>query len=592
MHLFTLVDSFHKTCKDIPDKIAYRYKEENKWHAITWQQQFEACRKISKSLIALGVSKGAKINILAQTSLEWVQCDLGILACGAVSVGVYPSSLAADCRYIIDHCGAEIIFVDQQEQVEKILEVRNDLPALKHIILMNMDAPATTDALAWQDFLEMGAEVSDGILEERKKNIHPDDMAFIVYTSGTTGQPKGVMLSHHATLFTYIAAMNSCHLLNHYETLLFLPLAHVYARGFIYLCIVKGITTAFVENVNTVGDNLKEIKPHFFVSVPRVFEKIQEKIITEVQAGSPLKKKVFNLGLKLGLQKSKLLQQKETVPNLLLFKCAFFDLFVFSKIQNALGGRLAWTVAGGAPSDKNMLEFFHACGILILEGIGMTENCSFSNVNRFDNYKFGTVGSPGPGIEVKISNNGEVLTRGENTMMGYYKDSIATGEAIDNEGWLHTGDIGEIDEDGFLKITDRKKNIIVTSGGKNIAPLKIEQALLNSPFVSQALAYGDRKKYITALVTLNAEAVNYWCHYTGASQKKLEDLCSDSGAIQLIADEVAKANKGLASFESIKQFRILPYQFSIENGFLTPTLKLKRKVVIEKNRAVLEKMYQ
>lgn len=336
---------------------------------------------------------------------------------------------------------------------------------------------------------------------------------------------------------------------------------------------------------------MKEVRPHFIASVPRIFEKIYTKVMSGVQQAGGLKAKLFQWALHAGYEVSRMQQKKQAVPPLLAVKHALANKLVLHKIQDAFGGRLIWAVSGAAPLNKSVAEFFHACGVLILEGIGMTENSSFSNVNRYDDNKFGTVGPVGPGIEMKLAPDGEILFRGPNVMKGYFKNAAATSATIDADGWLYSGDVGEIDADGFLRITDRKKDLIITAGGKNIAPQRIEKIICTSPFISQAMAFGDRKHYVTALITLNPESISAWAEAQGIEFKNLEELARHPQIRDLIEREVNEKNKELASYESVKKIRILPKDFSIAGGELTPTLKVKRKVVTEKYRTTLEEMY-
>lgn len=572
-------------------KIAYRYKSAGAWKGITWREQAETCKKISKSLMALGGKKGDRVNILSQTRLEWVQCDFGIVNCGAVAVGIYPTNLAPDCAYIINHGDAEVIFVENQEQLNKVQQVRKDTRKLRQIIIFDGTGSADGSVLSFADFLRQGEGVSDAEYEARAKSIRPDDLASLVYTSGTTGVPKGVMLTHENLLFTADSATQCLYLAPDFETLLFLPLAHVFARLIVYFCLYKGLAIAFAESVEKVADNLKEIRPHWFASVPRIFEKIYTKITAGVQDAGGIKEKLFNWALGVGYQVSRLQQSKQPIPAGLKFKHNLANKLVLHKIQEAFGGRLVWAVSGSAPLNKSIAEFFHACGVLIIEGIGMTENTSFTNVNRYDHNKFGTVGPVGPGIEMKLAPDGEVLYRSKGNMKGYFKNPEATAETIDQEGWLYTGDIGEVDADGFLKITDRKKELIITSGGKNIAPQRLERILRTSRFISQAMAYGDHKKYVTALVTLNREQVEPWAKEHGIAFNGFDELANHPQVKALIDEEVKAKNAELASFESVKKVAIVPQDFSIAAGELTPTLKLKRKVLTEKYRQLIEQMY-
>ena len=583
---------FASVCDKNPEKVAYRYKAENAWHDITWQANKTICQDISKGLMALGVNKDDKVNILSNTRPEWLQIDMATVSIGAVVVGIYASNLPEDCAYIINHSDAVILFAENQDQLDKIMQVQKELPKLKYIVLLEGNPPAdANEVLRWEDFLTKGKKINDDEFVARTQEVEPGDLASIVYTSGTTGVPKGAMLTHDNLLFTSWSASESLAVQPHFETLLFLPLAHVFARIIVYLCLREGLTINFAESIEKVGENLKETRPHFFASVPRIFEKVYDKITSGAQDAGGLKLKIFNWSLATGMEASKLLQKKQSVDGLLAVKNAIANKLVFSKIQAALGGRVQWTISGAAPLNITIAEFFHACGVTILEGIGMTENTSFTNVNRYDNNKFGTVGQPGPGVEQRIAEDGEVLYRGRNVMKGYYKNPEATAAAIDSEGWLYTGDIGEIDSEGFLKITDRKKDLIITAGGKNIAPQRVEKTMRTSRYVSQVLVFGDKKKFLTAVFTLDKDQVAAWAVKHGIDYNSWQELCQSPQVRDLMQSEVQEKNKELASFETIKKIYIAPADFSIEGGELTASLKVKRKVVTEKYRDELEALY-
>ncbi len=588
----SIYQMFKQTCETYPDKTAYRLKKNGQWIPITWREQQQACQAISKSFIALGLQKGDKVNVLGATRLEWVQCDFGAVSIGVVTVGIYPTLLPDECAYIINHSDAVLIFVENQDQLNKILKVRKDLPKLKHIVIWDGAGSAEHGVLSWNEFLEKGTDVSDAEFQERAASINPDDLASIVYTSGTTGVPKGAMITHGNLVFTSWSVQQCIYTEPDFENILFLPLAHVFARIIVYFCLRAGLTTSFAESIEKVAENIKEVRPHFFGSVPRIFEKVYDKITQGVEDAGGVKKALFDWALSVGYEVSEHKEHKRPVPFLLSKKYALARALVFKKIKEALGGRLRYAISGAAPLNVAIAKFFHACDVLILEGIGMTENTSFTNVNRYDNYKFGTVGQPGPGIEQKIASDGEILFRGKNVMKGYYKNPEATAETIDKDGWLYTGDVGEIDEDNFLRITDRKKDLIITAGGKNIAPQHVERVIKTSRYISQVMAYGDRKKYLVALITLDRPQVELWATKEGIAYQSWEELANHPKVRELIQKEIDERNKELASFETIKKFIILPQDFTIDSGDLTPTLKIKRKVVTERLRDQLEKLYQ
>ena len=482
--------------------------------------------------------------------------------------------------------------MENPEQLEKLMTVRDRTTSLDHYILFDGPSDPVRNVLSWDDFLARADEVESQRLETMAGAVARDDLAALVYTSGTTGDPKGVMLSHGNLLFTSDSVSGSLPIRSDLETLLFLPLAHVFARLIAYVCVCNAVPTAFAEGISQVGENLKEIRPHFIASVPRIFEKIYDKITSSAQEAGGVKEKLFNWAVSVGMEAGKYRQDGKPLPGMLAFKHKLAHKLVFGKIQAALGGRMQWAISGAAPLNKTIGEFFHACGFLILEGIGMTENTSFSNVNRFDHYKFGTVGPVGPGIEMKLADDGEILYRGDHVMQGYYRNQEATAETIDPDGWLYTGDIGEIDEEGFLKITDRKKDLIITAGGKNIAPQRVEQMLKLSKYINQIVAFGDRRKYLTALVTLEIENVKIWAEEFGLKYADPSELCTRPEVQALIESEVETLNRNLASFETVKKVRILPDEFTVTSGELTPSLKIKRKVVLTNYRALLDEMYE
>ena len=588
----SIYELFKNVCEKNPDKVAYRYKAGGEWKPVTWKENRETCKNISKSLMALGTAKDDKVNILCSPRLEWIQVDMATVSIGAVIVGIYFSNLADDCAYIINHSDAVVLFLENQKQLDKIAEIRNNLPNLKHIVMIDGDPSGVDGVMTWQEFMAKGTNIADEEFLARASELRPGDVASLVYTSGTTGIPKGAMLTHKNLIFTSWSALESLTIEPHYENFLWLPLSHVFARIIVYVCIRAAITVNIGEGKDKIVENLHEVKPHFFGTSPRLYEKAYIGITSKAMDAGGIKHKMFRWALGVGYAVSKLQQQNKPVTGSLAIKHKLANKLVFSKIKALLGGNIVFAISGAAPLNKAIAEFFHACGILVLEGIGMTENTSFTNLNRFDNNKFGTVGTPGPEIEQKIALDGEVLFRGENVMLGYYKDPEETAETIDKDGWLHTGDIGEIDEDGFLRITDRKKAIIVTSGGKNVAPQRIEKIMRTSRYIDQAVAYGDRKKYLTGVVALDQEQIEEWATKHGIQLSDQEELNKHQKVKELIDNEVQEKNKFLASYETLKKVIIAPKEFSIESGEMTASLKVKRKVVTENYKTQLDALYE
>lgn len=588
----SIYELFKNVCDKNPGKVAYRYKKDGEWISVTWKQNQETCKNISKGLMALGVGKDDKVNILCSPRLEWIQVDMATVSTGAVIVGIYASNLADDCAYVINHSDAAVLFVENQKQLDKIALVRGDLPDLKHIVMIDGTPAGMDGVMTWEEFLGGGKNVADEEFLARASELQPGDVASLVYTSGTTGVPRGAMLTHENLVFTSWSALESLTIQPHFENFLYLPLSHVFARIIVYVCLRAALTVNIGESRDKIVENMQEVKPHFFATAPRLYEKAYVGIMSKSLDSGGIKHKIFKWALEVGYRVSKLQQQNKPVKGALAAKHKVAQKLVFSKIQTLLGGRLVFAVSGAAPLNKSIAEFFHACGVLVLEGIGMTENTSFSNVNRFDHNKFGTVGPPGPEIEQKIAPDGEVLFRGKNVMLGYYKDPEETAEAIDKDGWLHTGDIGEIDEDGFLRITDRKKDIIVTSGGKNVAPQRIEKIMRTIRYIDQVVVYGDKKKYLTGVVSIDPDQVEEWATKHAIPFESRDELSKHPQVKELIEREVQEKNKLLSSFETLKKVIIAPTEFSVESGEMTPSLKVKREVVTKNYMAQLDALYE
>jgi long-chain acyl-CoA synthetase len=574
------------------DRIAYRsISDDGEMDAVTWNEFYDQVRRAAKSLIALGVDKDDKANILSYSNYRWVLTDMAMASIGSCAVGIYHSLLAKDVAHIVKHSDAVLVFAEDESQVAKMLEIRAEVPEVRKVILFKGTPPADDWVITYEDFLELGADVSDDAPEARIANVEPSDVATIVYTSGTTGVPKGAVLTHDNITFTAQSVFHSFESQDGDTTLLFLPLAHVFARTCVFTALFTGATTVFARRMDTIAEDFRTAKPHWFPSVPRVYEKVHTKIISGAQAKGGLALKIFNWAVNVGLQVSDLKQAKKPIPPLLGLKYGLATKLVFSKVQEALGGRVRWCISGAAPINPDIARFFHAAGVLIVEGIGMTENTSFTNINRYDNYRFGWVGPTGPGIEQKTLEDGEVLYRGRNVMKEYYKMPAETAETLTPDGWQHTGDLGEIDDEGFLKITGRKKDLIVTAGGKNVAPSAIEGLIATSKYISQVCVIGDRQKYLTALITVDADNVKAFAEERSIETTSLDDLLKNQEVNDLIRSVVEEKNAELASFETIKEFRLLD-EFSIENGLLTPTLKVKRNIAMERFEAVIEEMYR
>lgn len=587
--------NFHQMLCETVDKYAdspaYRWFDENgEATSVTWQEFYDQVKSVSKSLIALGVGYGDKVNILSYTCYKWILTDLGNMSVGVGTVGIYQSNLPQDCNYIINHSDAVIVFAENLTQLEKLFEIRDQIPGIRKVVLFNGDYEGDDWVITYDEFLELGRNIGDAAFEERVAQVGPDDTAGLVYTSGTTGLPKGVVLTHDNLTYTCQSVYHSGKFYDGEEMFVFLPLAHVFARTCCYTGIRTGNRTTFARSIDTLLEDFGLAAPHWFISVPRVFEKIHTKIISGVEAKGGAALKLFHWACGVGAQVSELKVAQQPIPFVLNLKYKVAHKLIFSKIHKALGGNVKWCISGAAPLNPEIARFFHAAGLLILEGIGMTENTSFSNVNRQDFYDFGVVGPPGAGIEHKIADDGEVLFRGRNVMKEYYKMPEETVGTFTDDGWLKTGDIGTIDENDVLKITGRKKELIITAGGKNIAPSRIEGIMATSKYINQFCVVGDRRKYLSAVATLDPENITDYAREHGINYTEYEELLAHPDIQSLIDNEVAERNRELASFETIKKVMLVP-EFTIENNMMTPTFKLKKNVIIDTYDHKIDTLY-
>lgn len=577
------------------DDVRYLVPDRGGYAPVTYRRAGEAAREICLGLMALGLSRGDRVAILSGTRLEWCLSDIGGILGGFVTVPIYPSSLPDQVEYILSHSRARAIFVEDEPQYNKVAASRPRLPHLGRVVMMEGDAAGKPGTMTLEALRARGREhgaANPGAIEARTEEIRPEDDLTIIYTSGTTGPPKGVVTRHSNYVFIVTSALEAVHIPRGATFLQFLPLAHSLGRLEHFLTADAMSVSAFARGLQTVAEDLPVVRPEIMVSVPRLYEKFYARVMAKVEEDGGLKKKIFFWALRVGREVSHRLQRGEAIRGSLAWKRALADRMVFRKIRDRMGGRLRFFISGGAPLSREIAEFLHALGVLILEGYGLTETSTVTSVNRLERYKFGTVGPALPGTEIRIADDGEILVRGRHVFREYFDDPAATREAVGEDGWLHTGDIGNLDEDGFLRITDRKKDIIVTSGGKNIAPQNVENLLKNDPFVSQAFVYGDRKKYLTALLTLAPEEILAWAVRNGIAERDVEALAKTPEVEKLMRERVDEANRGLASFEQVKRFAILGKDFSQETGELTPTLKIRRKVVVGKYGSILDALYE
>lgn len=581
-----------KTVAKYADQMAYRWFDgSGKPDSVTWGQFQEQVKTVSKSLVALGVEKGDKVNIISYTCYKWVLTDMAAMSIGAATVGIYQSNLPKDCGYIVNHSDAVVVFAEDNNQLAKLIQIKDEIPAVRKVILFNGEAEGNDWVISFGDFLKLGVDIPDSEIDKRSSSLTPQDVAGIIYTSGTTGVPKGAVLTHDNITFTAESVFQSAPPFNDGEDMfMFLPLAHVFARTCSYTAIITGNCTTFARSINTLLEDFKLASPHWFVSVPRIFEKMHTKVISGVEAKGGVTEKIFRWACTVGAEVSRCKVYKIPIPLSINIKYAVAKKLVFSKINEALGGRVKWCISGAAPLNAEIARFFHAAGLLILEGIGMTEDTSFSHCNRIDDYDFGVVGQPGVGVEHKLSDDGEVLIKGRNVMKEYYKMPQETADTFTEDGWLKTGDIGEIDANNVLKITGRKKELIITSGGKNVAPSSIEGLIATSKYINQVCVIGDKRNYLTAIVTLDEQNIKDYASDNKIDYSSYESLIKHEKIASLINEEIKKKNRDLPSFETIKKISIVP-EFTIENKMMTPTFKLKKNIIMDNYKEDIENMY-
>jgi long-chain acyl-CoA synthetase len=576
------------------DAVRYLVPVQGHYAPVTYRRAEEVTREICLGLMEMGLSRGDRVAILSGTRLEWCLCDIAGILGGFVTVPVYPSNLPDQVEYILGHCRARVVFVEDEPQYNKVAGCRARLPHLTSVVMLTGDAAGKECTVTLDALRGRGREYGTahpGAIEARTEEIRPEDDLTIIYTSGTTGPPKGVVTRHSNYGFIVTSALEAVDIPRGVVFLQFLPLAHSLGRLEHFLTSDAMAVSAFARGLQTVAEDLATVKPEVMVSVPRLYEKFYARVLAKVEEDGGLKKTIFYWALGVGREVSRHLQRGEAARGVLAWKSAVADRIVFRKIRERMGGRLRFFISGGAPLSREIAEFLHALGVLILEGYGLTETSTVTTVNRLEKYKFGTVGPALPGTEIRIAADGEILVRGRHVFREYFDEPAATREAIDGDGWLHTGDIGTLDGDGFLRITDRKKDIIVTSGGKNIPPQNVENLLKNDTFVSQAFVYGDRKKYLTALLTLSPDEILAWAARNGIPERNLEALAKRPEVQKLMQERVEEANRRLAPFEQVKRFALLGNDFSQETGELTPTLKIRRKVVIGKYGHILDALY-
>jgi long-chain acyl-CoA synthetase len=583
----TLADLLPRAAKQYGDAPAIKFKDGGEWVTRSFAEVEATVRDLALGLVDLGVAKGDKVSILANTRPEWTYFDFAALSIGATVVPIYQTNSPEECQYVLENSDAKVVVVEDDEQLEKIRAVRGQLPLLEQVVQMT---GAGEDAISLEDLAARGAGRDAAEWEQRWSAVAPEDICTFIYTSGTTGPPKGCVISH-GNYRAMLDMVNETSVIEPEDiTYLYLPLAHSFALLIQLGSFDLGATIAYWErDPLKIMPNLAELKPTYFPSVPRIFEKIYTTATSAMEKEGGLKKAIFDWSIRVGV-KVRRLEREGREPGFLLRKQhGFADRKVLSKIRGLFGGKLRLAVSGAAPINPDILRFFDAAGVLVLEGWGMTETSTAATISTPDDFKIGTIGKPFPGCEVKIAEDDEILVRGPNVFQGYYKNERATNETIVN-GWLHTGDLGAVDEDGFITITGRKKDIIITAGGKNITPANLENEIKQHPLVSQCVVVGDRRPYLVALVTLDPEESVAYAKEHGLPEDP-EQLAGSGELRTAIEQHLAGVNEKFARVEQIKKIAILPRDLTQEDGELTPTMKVKRAVVAEKHKGEIEKLY-
>jgi long-chain acyl-CoA synthetase len=583
----TLADLLPRAARLYGSAPAIQFKDGEQWVKRSFVEVEETVRKLALGLVDLGVAKGDKVSILANTRPEWTYFDFAALSIGATVVPIYQTNSPEECQYVLDNSDAKIVVVEDDEQMEKIRAVRDRLPLLEQVVRMT---GAGEDAISLEDLAARGDGRDAGEWERLWQAVTPEDICTFIYTSGTTGPPKGCVISH-GNYRAMLDMVNETSVIEGEDvTYLYLPLAHSFALLIQLGSFDLGATIAYWErDPLKIMPNLAELKPTYFPSVPRIFEKIYTLATSSMEKEGGFKKAIFDWSIRVGGKVSEL-ERSGRQPGFLLRKqYEFADKKVLSKIRGLFGGKLRLAVSGAAPISPDILRFFDAAGVLVLEGWGMTETSTAATISSPEDFKIGTIGKPFPGCEIKIAEDGEILVKGPNVFQGYYKNDEATRETIVN-GWLHTGDLGTIDADGFITITGRKKDIIITAGGKNITPANLEGEIKQHPLVSQCVVVGDRRPYLVALVTLDPEEATAYAREHALPEDPAQ-LAANGSVREAIETHLAKVNEKFARVEQVKKIAILPEDLSQESGELTPTLKVKRAVVADKHQHEIEQLY-
>jgi len=574
------------------EAVRFKHNHSDQWENYSWDQLSKLIHKTSVALLSLDIEKQENVGIFSQNKVEWTIADLGIMGTGAVTVPIYATNTAAQAQYILDEAEIRILFVGDNDQYQKALEIYASTDSsLQKIIVFEEDIVISNEAsIYFKDFLQLSNETSEELVNHRLKEINGDDLATIIYTSGTTGEPKGVMLTHDN--FTEIFRIHDIRLkVNRSDhSLCFLPLSHVFERCWTLYVLYKGIKNSYLGDPKEILNALGEVRPTLMCSVPRLYQKAYHTILAKVESGSKTKKNLFATALRMGKRRANLIRKGEKEPLFLRISYGFFDRLVFKKIRKVFGGQLRLMPCAGAPLSGEITEFFHAIGMPLLIGYGLTETTATVSVFPDTGFEFGTVGISMPDVEVKIGNNDEILVKGKTVMTGYYKKPDETAKVFEN-GWFKTGDAGTIDKNGQITITDRIKDLMKTSGGKYVAPQHIESILTNDNFIENAILIGDDKPFVSALLVPNIEALKEYAHSLNLKYHSIEELLKKNHIREFYEAKVDQLQQSLASFEKVKKFKLLHQDFSMNLGELTPTLKIRRQIIINHFSSLIDEMY-
>jgi len=595
----TINQVFRNRVQKYGSRIALEKKLNGKWDSVSWEDYYKRAAYVGLALKDMGLQKGDRVSLLSENRLEWLYADMGVLGAGGCIVPIYPTLIDEEVEYIVSHSDSKFLIVENNAQLQKGLYTAKRYPGLKKIIVIDSTGKtANPMIMGYNELLDKGKALYNKDAEafaSLADTIAQDDLATIVYTSGTTGVPKGAMITHK-NIMAVIKALDIME--PHYaydsdQTVPFLPLSHVFERvaGHFYGMYV-GITASYAESLDTLIQDIQEKRPTVVLAVPRVLEKVYQQILSQVQDQTPFKQKVFYWGQKVGSKISELREQKKNPGFNLSLKYKIAYAIIFKKLQNALGGRVRWMTASGAPTAREIILFFNSAGIMVIEGYGMTECCAPATMSNIADYRIGTVGRPLPGVDITIADDGEILIKGDNVFKGYWKMPEETKDSFTQDGYFMSGDIGLFDEAGFLMITDRKKDLIITSGGKNVAPQKIENLIKSDPLFLEAIVIGDKRKYLTVLVNISQEQAERIAKEKGINVNSLHDLFNNPRFKTIVEEHIEKCNQKLARYETVKKVGIIKNEFSKETGELTATLKVKRKAVQQKYQSIIDSLYE